>query len=81
MPSPIAVDDAADGLAPSRKLVFVLLQGAEAEWLPRETLVERARLDSRTVRECLADLRECDLIERQAMTTDPRRRCYRATPS
>lgn len=79
MPDPV-VHEALEGLAPSRKLIYVLLQGADEEWVDRETLIKRARLDGRTVRECLLDLRERDLVERRAMVDDPRRRCYRATP-
>lgn len=79
MPDPVVHEDL-EGLAPSRKLVYVLLQGADEEWVDRQTLVERARLDARTVRECLFDLRERDLVERRPMIDDPRRRRYRATP-
>lgn len=78
---PVAVAIEIDDLPPSRKLIYVLLLGAEQEWVPRRTLVERARLDDRTVRECLQDLRDRDLVERRPMVEDPRRRCYRAIPS
>lgn len=77
MPDQITIDDALADLPPSRKLVHLVLQ-AEESWLGSAELACRTHLDDRTVRDCLSDLEERDLIVTRQDTDDPRRRLYRS---
>jgi len=80
MPEELVVDDTIANLAPSRKLVYLVLVGADAEWLHRNDIAERAHLDVKTVRDSLRDLRENDLAERKPYPDDPRGYLHRAPP-
>ncbi len=80
MPEALVVDDTIADLAPSRKLVHLVLVSADAEWLPRSEIVERTHLDPKTVRDCLKDLRDHNLAERRPLPSNPRGYLHRAPP-
>jgi len=80
MSEALVVDDAAADLAPSRKLVHLVLVSADDEWLQRSDVVERTHLDPKTVRDCLRDLRDRGLAERKPYPPDPRGYLHCAVP-